>query len=65
MQFASAVAELGMLLRDSPHKGTASFADVMQLARVAHGEDLDGLREEFVRLADSARAMTEHRIAER
>jgi len=65
MQFASAVAELGMLLRNSPHKGTASFADVMQLARVAHGEDLDGLREEFVRLADSARAMTEHPIAEK
>jgi Ca-activated chloride channel family protein len=58
MQFASAVAELGMLLRDSPHKGTSSYADVMQLARVAHGEDLDGLREEFTRLADSARVMT-------
>jgi Ca-activated chloride channel homolog len=65
MQFASAVAELGMLLRDSPHKGTSSYADVMQLARVAHGEDLDGLREEFTRLADSARVMTEHHVAEK
>jgi Ca-activated chloride channel family protein len=65
MQFAAAVAELGMLLRDSPHKGTASFADVQQLARVAHGEDLDGLREEFSRLADSARVMSEHRVAEK
>jgi len=63
LQFAAAVAELGMLLRNSPHKGTASFADVLQLARVAHGEDLDGTREEFVRLAESARVMTEHRVA--
>jgi len=65
MQFAAAVAELGMLLRDSPHKGTSSFADVQQLARIAHGEDLDGLREEFSRLADSARVMSEHRVAEK
>jgi Ca-activated chloride channel family protein len=63
LQFAAAVAELGMLLRNSPHKGTASYADVLTLARVAHGEDLDGTREEFVRLAESARAMTEHRVA--
>ena len=65
MQFAAAVAQFGMLLRDSPHKGTATFADVLQLARVAQGEDLDGLREEFLRLADSARTMKERRIAEK
>ena len=63
MQFAAAVAELGMLLRNSPHKGTASYADVLSLARIAQGEDLDGLREEFVRLAESARTMTQHQVA--
>jgi Ca-activated chloride channel homolog len=63
MQFAAAVAELGMLLRNSPHKGTASYAEALQLARVARGEDLDGLREEFVRLAESARSLTERRVA--
>jgi Ca-activated chloride channel family protein len=63
MQFASAVAELGMLLRNSPHKGTSSYAGVLQLARVARGEDLDGLREEFLRLTESARVLGEHRIA--
>ena len=57
MQFAAAVAELGMLLRNSPHKGTASFADMDKLARIAQGEDLDGTREEFVALIDSARAL--------
>ncbi len=57
MQFAAAVAEMGMLLRNSPHKGTASFADMDKLARIAQGEDLDGTREEFVALIDSARAL--------
>lgn len=55
MQFALAVAELGMLLRNSPHKGTATYADVLALARMSQGTDLDGLRGEFIRLADSAR----------
>ena len=63
MHFAAAIAELGMLLRNSPHKGTSSYADVLQLARMARGEDLDGLREEFIRLAESARVLGEHRIA--
>lgn len=58
MQFASAVAEFGMLLRKSPHRGNASFAEVLQLARISRGEDLDGLREEFIRLADSARLLS-------
>jgi Ca-activated chloride channel family protein len=57
LQFAAAVAELGMLLRDSPHKGTSSYADALQLARVARGSDLDGVRGEFVQLTDRARAM--------
>jgi Ca-activated chloride channel family protein len=57
LQFAAAVAEVGMLLRDSPHKGTATFADALKLARISRGSDLDGLRAEFIQLTDSARAM--------
>ena len=57
LQFAAAVAELGMLLRDSPHKGTATFADALQLARMSRGVDLDGTREELARLIESASAM--------
>ena len=62
-QFAAAVAQLGMLLRDSPHKGTASFADVAQLANISRGEDLDGTREEFLALVDSAKALKQHLVA--
>jgi Ca-activated chloride channel family protein len=57
LQFAAAVAELGMLLRNSPHKGTATWDDVFQLARVSQGVDLDGTRTEFVKLAEAARRM--------
>ena len=63
MQFAAAVAELGMLLRDSPHKGNATWADVQRLARVAQGTDLDGTREEFLRIVDSAKAVSSRSVA--
>jgi Ca-activated chloride channel family protein len=57
LQFAAAVAEFGMLLRKSPHRGTATFADVIALARASHGDDLDGYRDEFVRMAETSRAL--------
>jgi Ca-activated chloride channel family protein len=52
--FASAVAEFGMLLRDSPHKAKASFDAAIARARQFRGEDLEGYRAEFIRLADLA-----------
>ncbi|HVG25206.1 MAG TPA: von Willebrand factor type A domain-containing protein [Thermoanaerobaculia bacterium] len=55
MQFAAAVAQFGMLLRNSPHKGTASWDDVLSLAKIAAGADLDGTRKEFMALAEKAR----------
>ncbi|MFL6245111.1 MAG: von Willebrand factor type A domain-containing protein [Thermoanaerobaculia bacterium] len=57
LQFAAAVAEMGMLLRDSPHKGNATWDDVFQLARVSQGVDLDGTRTEFVKLAEMAKEL--------
>ena len=58
MQFAAAIAEFGMLLRNSAHKGTATYAEALQLARAARGVDLDGDREELVRMVDAGRAMS-------
>ena len=57
MKFAAAVAELGMLLRNSPHKGTASFADVAALTRSARGADIDGYRDELLRMVDTSNAL--------
>jgi len=58
LQFAASVAELGMLLRNSKDKGTASYADALALARASRGVDLDGTREEFTQLLETSRALT-------
>ena len=56
-RFASAVAAFGMLLRGSPHRGTATLADVVALAREGRGDDPDGYRAEFVRLVEAYRGL--------
>jgi Ca-activated chloride channel family protein len=58
MQFALAVAEWGMLLRKSSYRGSATYADVLALARAARGEDLEGYREELIQLTDTARGLS-------
>ena len=55
--FASAVAEYGLLLRRSEHRGSATWAQVLSLAREHRGRDEDGYRAEFIRLADLASAL--------
>ncbi|MDD5935024.1 MAG: VWA domain-containing protein [Clostridiales bacterium] len=54
MNFASAVAEFGMLLRDSEYKGTASYDGILEQLR---NSDIEGdvYREEFVELVKLAR----------
>ncbi|HEY9462568.1 MAG TPA: VWA domain-containing protein [Vicinamibacterales bacterium] len=52
--FASAVAEFGMLLRESPLRGSASFASLTSRARKFLGEDEDGYRAQFIQLAERA-----------
>ncbi len=49
-RFAAAVAEFGMLLRDSEFRGNASYADVLELAGGAKGKDEEGYRSEFMQL---------------
>jgi Ca-activated chloride channel family protein len=53
-RFATAVAEMGMLLRNSPFRSKATFANVIELARKAKGTDEEGYRAEFIRLAENA-----------
>ena len=47
MRFASAVAETGMLLRDSEFKGTASYAEVLERLRGTKSVTGDVYKEEF------------------
>ena len=49
-RFAAAVAEAGMLLRDSEWKGTATWAGALELARGCESVTGDPYREEFVYL---------------
>ena len=56
--FAAAVAELGMLLRSSEHKGTSSYRDAAALARAHRGRDESGYRAEFIRLVELASALS-------
>jgi len=56
-RFAAAVAEFGMLLRGSQFKQQSSYAQVIGLAKGAKGNDEEGYRSEFIRLAESAKSM--------
>ncbi len=51
LKFAAAVAETGMLLRDSEWKGTASWDSVLALLRDCQGVTGDVYKEEFLYLA--------------
>ncbi|MGL5434766.1 MAG: vWA domain-containing protein [Lachnospiraceae bacterium] len=54
LTFASAVAEFGMLLRDSENKGTATYKGVIELAESVVNEDSDAYRKEFIELVKQA-----------
>ena len=55
LAFASAVAEFGMVLRDSPHKAKSSLDQVIARAERSKGSDQFGYRAEFVSMARMAR----------
>ncbi|NUN50344.1 MAG: VWA domain-containing protein, partial [Candidatus Brocadiae bacterium] len=57
--FASSVAAFGMLLRNSPHKGTANWGLVEELGKGGLGRDPEGWRKEFVELVKTARGLAE------
>jgi Ca-activated chloride channel homolog len=58
LQFVSAVAEFGMLLRNSSFKQQASFDQAYALAKNALGDDKEGYRKEFLQLLQQAGKLT-------
>jgi len=56
-KFASAVAAFGMVLRDSPHKGTSTLDDVEAWGRAGLGSDAGGYRSEFLGLVERSRSL--------
>jgi Ca-activated chloride channel family protein len=53
-RWSAAVAEFGLLLRDSEYKGTATFAKAAKLAKQAKGKDANGYRKEFIQMIELA-----------
>ena len=56
-RFAAAVAQFGMLLRESKHKGDSSLAAVLEIATEAAKGDASGYRQEFLELVRIAEEM--------
>ena len=57
-RFAAAVASFGMILRESPYKGTATIDSVLSMAEDSLGSDRNGYRHEFLQLVQRARAVS-------
>ncbi|NER33514.1 MAG: DUF3520 domain-containing protein [Oscillatoria sp. SIO1A7] len=56
-KFAAAVAQFGMILRDSEYKGSANIEQVLQLANQSRGADRKGYRAEFIRLVETSKTL--------
>ncbi|MBN9384891.1 MAG: VWA domain-containing protein [Chitinophagaceae bacterium] len=56
-RWASAVAEFGLILRNSAFKQQASWQQVVSLAKGAKGSDDEGYRSEFIGMAATAAAL--------
>jgi Ca-activated chloride channel homolog len=57
-RFAAAVAEFGMLLRNSDFKQSSSYEKVIALAETAKGKDVNGYRKAFIELVEKASKIT-------
>ena len=55
--FSAAVAEFGLLIRESKYKGSASFQSIESNATRGFGFDKDGYRHEFVMLVRKAQLL--------
>jgi Ca-activated chloride channel family protein len=56
-RFSAAVAEFGMILRNSEFRKDASMEQVIEMAKGARGEDEEGYRSEFLKLVKLADAL--------
>ena len=56
-RFSAAVAEFGMILRDSDFKAEGTMAQVIDLAKNARGEDSEGYRGEFLKIVKTTESL--------
>ncbi|MCB9042034.1 MAG: von Willebrand factor type A domain-containing protein [Lewinellaceae bacterium] len=62
-RWAAAVAEFGLLLRDSEFKGNATYAHAAKLARSAQGKDPNGYRRELIDMIDTMKSLADPEVA--
>ncbi|RLD77747.1 MAG: hypothetical protein DRJ10_11400, partial [Bacteroidetes bacterium] len=55
--WATSVAEFGLLLRTSKFKGDANWDQVLERAKSAKGQDNEGYRAEFIKLVEIAQLL--------
>ena len=56
-RFSVAVAEFGLLLRNSDFKGSSNYEQVINLAKNAFGKDSEGYRAEFLKLVKTTKLL--------
>jgi Ca-activated chloride channel family protein len=59
-RFSAAVAEFGLLLRNSDYKQQSSYSQVIGLAKAATGKDSNGYRAEFIQLVQAATSLAKN-----
>jgi Ca-activated chloride channel homolog len=59
-RFSAAVAEFGLLLRNSEFKENGSYQQVISLAKSAKGKDVNGYRSEFINLVSSTSSLAKN-----
>ena len=64
-RFSAAVAEFGLLLRDSQFKNKATYKQALDLAKSSKGKDENGYRAELIRLVEMASLMNGGVVAEK
>ena len=60
-RFSAAVAEFGLILRDSEYKENASIEQIISLAQSGRGTDPEGYRGEFIKLVRTAGTLIDMR----
>jgi Ca-activated chloride channel family protein len=60
-RFSAAVAEFGLILRDSKFKENASVEQILSLAQGGRGADTEGYRGEFIKLVKTAETLIDMR----
>ena len=62
-RWAAAVAQFGLLLRESKYRGDANYQSAIEFAQVAKGEDLHGYRQEMIRMMVTMKGLVDPELA--